>query len=51
MLSRVYLQGFSARAKGQPRTPPAGYEGLIGVDLLGTWSAGWDGAHRELDAD
>ena len=49
MLWRVYRQGFNARAEGHPRTPPAGYEGLIGLDLVGTWSAGWDEAHRELD--
>src|SRR5450631_4136360 len=50
MLSRVYRQGFNACLDGLPRTPPAGYDGLVGLDLIGTWSAGWDGACRELGA-
>lgn len=49
MLLRVYHQGFNARLEGLPRRPPAGYEGLIDIDLVGTWAAGWDGAHQELD--
>ncbi len=48
MLLRVYHQGFIARLEGLPRTAPAGYDGLIGLDLVGTWAAGWDGAHQEL---
>ncbi len=48
MLHRVYEQGFDACLAGMPRTPPAGYEGLIGLDLVGTWTAGWDVGHREL---
>ncbi len=50
MLQRVHQQGFIARLRGLPRTAPAGYEGLVGLDLVGTWSAGWDSAHRELDS-
>lgn len=48
MLLRVYRQGHHAGMAGLPCTPPAGYEGLIGLDLIGTWTAGWDGANREL---
>ena len=48
MLLRVYQQGFDARRRGLQRTPPAGYEGLIGLDLVGTWAAGWDDANQEL---
>jgi hypothetical protein len=48
MLSRVYRQGHHAGMTGLPCTPPAGYEGLIGLDLIGTWTAGWDAANREL---
>ena len=44
MLLRVYQQGYNARLEGLPRTPPAGYEGLVGLDLTGTWAEGWDGA-------
>jgi len=48
MLRRVYHQGFDARLEGLPRKPPASYEDLLGVDLVGAWAAGWDGAHQEL---
>ena len=48
MLQRVYQQGFSACERGLPRRPPAGYDGLIGMDLVGIWAAGWDQAHEEL---
>ena len=50
MLLRVYGQGFNARMGGLPREPPAGYEGLIGVDLVGTWATGWDEADQQLTA-
>ncbi len=51
MLWRVYDQGFRARLQALPRRPPAGYEGMIEPDLVGTWIEGWEAAGRELAVD
>jgi hypothetical protein len=48
MLLRIYHRGFNARLEGLTRTPPAGYDAAIALDLVGWWTAGWDEADREL---
>lgn len=48
MLLRIYDRGFQARLEEHPRTPPAGYEAAIALDLQGWWTAGWDEADRVL---
>lgn len=49
MLLRIYDRGFQARLQERSRTPPAGYEAAIALDLLGWWTAGWDEADRVLE--
>ena len=49
VLQRVFQEGYDARTRGQPCTPPAGYRIEIGFDLVGEWIAGWGTADRELD--
>ena len=48
MLLRIYGRGFQARLEGCARTPPAGYDAAIALDLEGWWMAGWDEADRVL---
>jgi len=48
MLLRVYHQGYGARMEGLPCTPPAGYDGMVGVNLAAGWIAGWEEADREF---
>jgi hypothetical protein len=48
MLLRIYGRGFQARLEERPRTPPAGYEAAIALDLEGWWTAGWEEADRTL---
>jgi hypothetical protein len=48
MLLRIYDRGFRARLDGRERTPPAGYEAAIALDLEGWWTTGWDEADRAL---
>ena len=48
MLLRIYGRGFQARLEGCSRTPPAGYEAAITLDLQGWWTAGWDEADRTI---
>ena len=48
ILWEVYQRGYEARVAGQPCEPPAGHDGMLGVDLLCGWIAGWEQADREF---
>jgi hypothetical protein len=48
MLLRIYQRGFHARLEGRSRTPPAGYDAAMALDLVGWWTAGWEEADHVL---
>jgi len=48
VLRLVYHRGSTARMAGLACTPPGGYDAAIGLDLIGSWTAGWEAADREL---
>jgi hypothetical protein len=48
VLQSVNQQGFDAHGAGHSCTPPAGYEPIVGFDLVGEWTAGWAQADREV---
>ena len=48
MMLLVHDQGVNARLEGRPCRPPDGYDVAIGLDLVEVWTAGWEGADRQL---
>jgi anti-anti-sigma factor len=48
MMLLVHDQGVNARLEGLPCRPPDGYDVAIGLDLVEVWTAGWEGADRQL---
>jgi hypothetical protein len=46
-LQRMYDTGFDARMRGVPCMPPEECYVEMAIDLVGSWTAGWEAADRE----